>query len=188
MSKKKPKYIEPRDEYVRSLDPISVPALAKKWHRKDRDGYSRSWLYKRSAAERWRDERLRHWDRIRQVTAEKEIEETADEHARIVERYTRLLDGVMGGAVRFLKRFDPPEGATPEERASFVPDYKGAREAASTLMTAIELDRKVRGLDVQKFRDVTDEESDPDYYADASDAELERLIDEADEEGVEGTS
>ena len=94
----------------------------------------------------------------------------------------------MGGAVRFLRKFEPPEGATPEERAEFIPDYKGPREAASTLMTAIELDRKVRGLDVQKFRDVTDEEGDPDYYANASDADLQRIIDEASEGGVEGAS
>lgn len=181
-------YIDPRDEYVRSLEPITVPMLAEKWHREDRDGYSSSWLYKRSAVERWRDERLRHWERIRQTTAEKEIVKTADEHARIVTRYTDLLGGVMGGALRFLKQFEAPEGATAEERATFIPDYKNAREAASTLMTAIELDRKVRGLDVQKFRDITDEESDPDYYANASDADLERLIDEDDEQCVEGTS
>lgn len=182
---KKPTYTDPRDEYVRSLEPITVPQLAEKWHRNDRDGFSRSWLYKRSAAEGWRDERLRHWDRIRQVTAEKEIDKTADAHARIVDRYTRLLDGVMGGAVRYLRKFEPPEGATPEERATFIPEYKGPREAAATLMDAIALDRKVRGLDVQKFRDVTEEEGDPDYYADASDAELEKLIAEG-EDGVEG--
>lgn len=188
MSKKKPKYMDPRDEYVRSLDPITVPALAEKWHREDRDGYSRSWLYKRSAGEHWRDERLRHWDRIRQITTDREIAKTADEHARIVTRYTGLLEGIMGGALRFLKQFEPPEDATPAERAAHIPDYKNAREAASTLMDAIQLDRKVRGLDVQKFLDLTDEEGDPDYYAHASDADLEQIIDEADEESVEGTN
>ena len=43
----------------------------------------------------------------------------------------------MAGAVRFLRQYDPDQA----------PPYKGPKEAADVIMTAIAADRKVRGLD-----------------------------------------
>ena len=179
---KRAKYLDPKDEYVRSEDPVTIAELAGRWHREHGDGYSESWLRKRSARESWQKERLAHWERARHITATKELEKTADEHARVIGRYTALLDGIMGGAVRFLRKFEPPPGATDAERATFVPDYKNAREAAVTLMAAIALDRDVRGYNVQKVQDVTDDEDSTDVYADLSDDELERIANGEDTE------
>lgn len=183
---KQPTYLDPRDEYVRSPDGITLDALTEKWHREHGDGYSTSWLRKRSAREGWQKERLAYWERARNITATKELDKTADEHARIIERYTRLLDGVVAGSVRYLQQFQPPEGATPEERAEFVPPFKGPGEASKVLMLAVELDRKVRGLDVQKFQDVTDEEDSTDAYAHLTDDQLETLANEEDDDAGGG--
>ncbi|MCW7072070.1 MAG: hypothetical protein OCU12_07090 [Methanophagales archaeon] len=159
------KFLDPKDEYVRSREPISTRALALKWHQAAYDGYSESTLRKRCAREKWGDQRIRYWEQLRHKTIEREQQKTAEEHAAIVDRYTRLLEGVMAGAVRFLRQYDPDKA----------PPYKGPKEAADVLMTAIAADRKVRGMDVQKVMDVTDDEDCTDIYADLSDTELEEL-------------
>jgi len=182
-----PDYLDPMDEYIRSPEGITVPELAAKWHKEDRDGYSKPWLKKRCAKEKWRNARLRHWERARNLTASKELAKTADEHSRVIARYTALLDGIMGGAVRFLKKYEPPPNATPAERERFIPDYKNAREAAITLMAAIMADRTCRGLDVHKVMDVTDEEDSTDIYAHLSDDELDELANSPEETDASGS-
>lgn len=173
-------YLNPKDEYVRSPERITIPALALKWHKEDRDGYSEPWLKKRCAKEGWRNLRLDHWERARQVTIAKELDDTAEAHAKVIDRYTKVIDGVMGGAIRFLRQYEPPESASPEERREFKPPYKGPKEAADVALKCVELDRRVRGYDVQKIADVTGEEIASDAYAEASDEELEQIIAEAD--------
>jgi len=173
-------YLNPKDEYVRSPEKVTISALANKWHHEDRDGYSEPWLKKRCSKEGWRNLRLAHWERARSVTIAKELDDTAEAHATVIKRYTTLLDGMMGGAVRYLKQFEPPEGTPPEERSTFMPPFKGPGEAAAVLQKCIELDRKVRGMDVQKIADVTGEDIATDYYSEAGDEELERIIAEAD--------
>lgn len=175
--KKPPKYLDPKDEYVRSPEPITVPALALKWHKESRDGYSEGHLKKRCAREKWRDLRLAHWERARQVTVEKELDDTAAAHARTIRRYTRTLERVMKGATRYLDKYKAPPGTPAKERKEFVPPFRDAGQAASALTTCIALDHKIRGYDVQKVADVTGDEIASQTYADLSDEELERIID-----------
>jgi len=186
--KKPPSYLNAKDEYIRSPEPITVSALALKWHKESRDGNSEGHLKKRCAREKWRDLRLQHWERARKVTTEKELDATADAHHRVIERYTTIIDEVMDGALRYLKQFKPPRGTPKKERASFVPPYRDPGQAASAISSLIALDHKIRGLDIQKIADVTGDEVASVKYEDLSDAQLEEIIDADDEAHAGGGS
>lgn len=179
--KKPPKYLDPKDEYVRSPEPITVPALALKWHKESRDGYSEGHLKKRCAREKWRDLRLAHWERARQLTIEKELDATADAHHRIIERYTTTLERVMKGAERYLDKYKPPRGTPAKERKDFVPPFRDAGQAASAIAACMALAHKIRGLDIQRIADVTGDEAASLTYSELSDAQLEEIIDADDE-------
>ena len=175
--KKPPSYLNPKDEYIRSPEPITVPALALKWHKESRDGCSEGHLKKRCAREKWRDLRLEHWERARKVTVEKELDATAEAHHRVIERYTTTLAEVLDGAIRYLAKYKAPRGTPKKERREFVPPFRDAGQAVSAITGCIALDHKVRGLDVQKIADVTDDEVASMTYSDLSDAQLEEIID-----------
>lgn len=186
--KKPPSYIDPKDEYVRSPEPITVPALSLKWHKESRDGFSEGHLKKRCAREKWRDLRLEHWERARKLTTEKELDATADAHHRVIERYTRSLERVVRGAERYLDQFKPPPNTPAKERREFVPPYRDPGQAASAIAACMALAHKIRGLDIQKVADVTGDEVASTRYEDLSDAQLEDIIDDDDSAHAGGGS
>jgi hypothetical protein len=139
-------YTSPSDEYVRSPSRVSVLDLAIKWHSEQRDGYSYGTLKKRCAEEDWVRLRLEFQRRLREETMQasmrKEVQIAGEAAEDVRERYIGIVERVIGGAVRYLKRYEPTA-----EDVDNVPPYRSPREAVGVLLKAIEHGIKIRGLD-----------------------------------------
>lgn len=176
---------DPFDQYKRSEEPITVRELAVIWHTEARDGYSYSTLRKRCAKEKWGDARLKYMERARNIIEQRELKQTANVHAGIISGWTEKIDRITAGAMRFLDQYEPPPTANPHDAAMSFPDYRSPKEAAQVALEGIKLDRQVRGMDIQRVKDVTDDEDPTDVYANLSDPELQELA-ESDEEDTGG--
>ncbi|HOS95202.1 MAG TPA: hypothetical protein PLQ54_17940 [Armatimonadota bacterium] len=84
-----PRYLDPRDQFIRSPQPISLTRLAGQWHQPGRrDGHSLMALYRRSKQEGWEQCRAAYHTR-RKESSEAETAHAADSPAVLWARYVR---------------------------------------------------------------------------------------------------
>lgn len=135
--KKKPTYANPKLEYVQSPDGPSVETLAEKWHKEDGDGYSAGHLKQRCHEEGWVAQRVAYQTALENRSCEAKLRATEQNAQAVVDGYTRNLAYVTGLLVRRITQL--------------AEDDISLDKAIRALHATIELDRKVRGLDVMKI-------------------------------------
>lgn len=98
-----PRYLDPRDQFIRSPQPISLARLAGQWHQPGRrDGHSLMALYRRSKQEDWEQCRAAYHTR-REASAETGAMASSDPPAVLWARYVRyrlpqILQALVGQA------------------------------------------------------------------------------------------